>query len=488
MKLDWDGLTEQDFEELCYDILDKDGFVNIKWLGRGGGDRGRDITCSKVEMILRNIARETRYLVQCKKYVARPPTPSDLNSIIAWADAHKPDVLLIMVSNTLSADTQDWLSKIGEHKPYHILTYEEKDFELFLERNRDLNKKYFERKEEKTLPRISTGKMQNRVLMCLVDKSKKTIEDISKEISEPVPKIEPVLRNLLSKRMVVCSEEKTDQRMPLYSLSSDLNAFIDVARELLLTDYKFDFITSPYSEGMIDSELTNYIESRYFLSLSGQFKNALIKILKISPGAVYYSLFSDNRLYETGYQHLESLKMPKEMRQKWADTYVNSFTSTLLEKILADLRHPDSKKALQQNNIEAYKLNVGLKMANIEEPIIDLSSESVVMLMKAKSAIKAGALVSATSPDSFMRVGGILMNLGLLEQAIGQYDLVLGQAKDEEKLKLAWNNKGVCLMRLHRCSDAIPCFDEALKIDPNLKEARKSKQKCLDRKKSSVRN
>lgn len=42
MHLDWDILSDQDFEELCYDLLDKEGFVNIKWMGRGGNDRGRD--------------------------------------------------------------------------------------------------------------------------------------------------------------------------------------------------------------------------------------------------------------------------------------------------------------------------------------------------------------------------------------------------------------------------------------------------------------
>lgn len=316
--------------------------------------------------------------------------------------------------------------------------------------------------------------------MCLVDKSKKSIEDISKEVNEPVPKIEPVLKNLLSKGMVVCSKDKTDRRMTLYSLRSDLTAFIDVAKELLLTDYGFDFLISSYSRDMINKDLANYIESRYFLKLSKQFKDGLIIILKISPRAIYHSLFSDTRYFETGYHHLQGLKMQDEICRKWANTYVNSFASDLLAKILVDLHHPDSKKALQQNNIEGYKLSIGLKMANIKEPIIDLRSDSTIMLLKAKGAIRAGSLVSGTAPDLFIRVGGVLVNLGLLEQAIKEYDLALEQVKDKEKLKVTWNNKGVCLMRLHRYSDAIRCFDEVLKIDPNFKEALENKQRCFD--------
>ena len=127
-------------------------------------------------------------------------------------------------------------------------------------------------------------------------------------------------------------------------------------------------------------------------------------------------------------------------------------------------------------------------MASIEEPIIDLSSESVIMLIKAKGTIKAGSLVSATTPDLFIRVGGVLMNLGLLEEAARQYDLAIEQVKDEEKLKVALNNKGVCLMGLNRISDAVPCFEEALNLDPNLKEAQKNRQKCLGLLKSRARD
>jgi len=480
VKLDWDALNDQDFEELCYDILNMSDFHNLEWFGRGGGDRGRDITCIKTDLILGNIKRETMYLVQCKKYVARPPSPSDLNDTIAWADAHKPHVLLIMVSNTLRPSTRDWLSKIRKDKLYEILVYEEKDFEDFLEKNEDLYKRHFERKEKKPIIEVTTSETRKRVLICLVDKSKKTIEDLSKETNEPVPKVEPVLKNLLSKRIVVSSKGKKDRMMTLYSLAGDMKTFIKIAEELLLTDYRFDFLTSSFSRDMINKDLATYVESRYFLKLSDQFKDGLAIILKTSPGALHHSLFSDNRPYETGYHHLESFKMPDEMRRKWATSYVNSFTSDLLEKMLVDLHHPDCKKTLQQNNIEGYKLGIGLKMASIEKPIIDLSSESVVMLIKAKGAIEAGALVSATDPGLFIRVGGILMNLGLYEGAVKEYDLAIEQVKDKEKRKAAWNNKGVCLMRLNRIPDAIPCFEEALNIDPNLKEAQKNKQKCLD--------
>lgn len=482
MKLDWDMLTNQDFEELCYDILNQERFVNIVWQGRGGGDRARDITCSKSETILGNIVTETHYLVQCKKYLARPPSPSDLNDAIAWADAHSPHVLLLMVSNTMSSDTHDWLEKIAKKKSYQILTYEEKDFEHYLEKNQDLYMRYFERKELKTPLRITPDEMQTTVLMGLVDKSKKSIEDISRETSEPVSKVEPLVDKFLSEG-ILCSDE-TDH--PEFSLRTDLAAFIKVAKDLLSTDQRYDFLVSSYSTDMINIDLADYIESRYFLKLSGPVKTGLMRVLNISPSALSYCLFSDNRLYRTGHDQVHSLKIPDEMRRKMADSFVRSFISSLLEKLVADLRNPESKKTLQQSNIEGVRFELGVRMANSQELVMDMSSESILMLMKAKGKIEAGSLLSATDPALFTRVGTILMNLGLLEPALDEYDLSIEMARDKEQLKVAWNNKGVCLMRLQRWYDAIHCFDEALKIDPSLHETQKNRQECLDRIQSSL--
>jgi len=485
VKLDWDALKDQDFEGLCYDLLDREGFSDIKWIGRGGKDRGRDIICKKVEFIVGNVQRMMTYSVQCKKYIARPPSPSDFMNTIAWADMHKPNFLLIMVSNTLSAKTHDWLSGIAKSKRYIISTFEEKDFERFFQENEDIYGKYFERKEKEAPYKIDYYDIDNRVLMCLVDRSKKNIQEISKEVNIAVPEIEPILKRLLSKKVLICSKEKKEHEKALYSLRGDLTAFVNVAKELLLTDHKFDFLTSRFSIDMINRDFINYIESRHFLNLTAQVKNGLIIFFKLSPSALYYSLFSDARIYETGHHHLQSLKMPKEEREKWANSIANSFISRLMEKVLVDLHHPGSQKTLQQNKIEGYRLNIGLKMASIKDLIIDLSSESVMMFFKAKGEIKAGSLVSTTSPELFVRIGEILTNLRLLEQAIKQYDLTIDQVKDAEHLKVAWNNKGVCLMRLNRWSDAVPCFNEALKIDPNLKEAQKNRKKCLDKLRSS---
>jgi len=142
-KYDWDSISDQDFEELCYDILIKEGFTNLEWVGRSGKDRGRDIKCNKIKHPLTNITSLENYLVQCKKYVARPPTIQEINETLTWADYHKPDVLLFMISHTITSQTRDWLEKISKDKFYEIIRYEEKYFDTFFRNNEDVYNDYF---------------------------------------------------------------------------------------------------------------------------------------------------------------------------------------------------------------------------------------------------------------------------------------------------------------------------------------------------------
>lgn len=57
-KIDWSKVSDKEFEELCYDILEKSGFVNLTWIGRKGKDRGRDIIAYKQRKELRQVHME----------------------------------------------------------------------------------------------------------------------------------------------------------------------------------------------------------------------------------------------------------------------------------------------------------------------------------------------------------------------------------------------------------------------------------------------
>ena len=154
MDIDWSKIKSKKFEELCHIILTLNGFANIRWFGKSGGDRGRDLMAEKVEMPLPGIVKTGKWIVQCKRYVSKPPNKAVLNETITWCEAHKPDYLLFIITNVLTADTKDWLEKRSENVPFNIFCWEELDIKNELTRHPELLE-YTKPSEEKELEKFA---------------------------------------------------------------------------------------------------------------------------------------------------------------------------------------------------------------------------------------------------------------------------------------------------------------------------------------------
>jgi len=132
MKVVWSQLTPNDFEKLCGLLLEKEGFTDIQWYGKSGGDKARDFIAMKEDCPLPSSKRMAKWVVQCKRYVTKPPTKRDIQSFLDDALEHNPDHVLLIVTNTLSGNTKDWIGKIRRMRryPFDIHCWEE----LYLER------------------------------------------------------------------------------------------------------------------------------------------------------------------------------------------------------------------------------------------------------------------------------------------------------------------------------------------------------------------
>jgi Restriction endonuclease len=120
MKINWSQITPTQFEELCSVILEAMKFTDIKWYGKSGGDKGRDITAKREESLLPSTKRMAKWVVQCKRYVTKPPTKRDVQSFLDDAEEHSPDHVLLIVTNTLSADTKDWIETVKRNHKYRF--------------------------------------------------------------------------------------------------------------------------------------------------------------------------------------------------------------------------------------------------------------------------------------------------------------------------------------------------------------------------------
>lgn len=139
--IDFSRITDWQFEYICFELIQRNGYENVVWRKKGP-DSGRDI---EAELRISNPLMDTFYekwFFECKHYKRGVP-PEVLNSKIAWADAEKPDHLVIMLSSHMTNPARTWLKGIRIGKPYKIHIVEGDKIKKVLEKTPILLFMYF---------------------------------------------------------------------------------------------------------------------------------------------------------------------------------------------------------------------------------------------------------------------------------------------------------------------------------------------------------
>lgn len=148
--LDFTDFTPTEFEEFCFELLrGLPGVHNVDW--RKGtpkpaspSDRGRDITAEVDHIEIDGARNVERWFVDCKHYTSGVPAEA-LQGLLAWAQAERPDVALIIVSGFLSNAAKDFLSDFERNNrpPFRIKYWEQPTIETLAGENRELLQRFF---------------------------------------------------------------------------------------------------------------------------------------------------------------------------------------------------------------------------------------------------------------------------------------------------------------------------------------------------------
>lgn len=142
-------LNSTQFEEFCFELLERLGFRNVNWRKGTGhasspSDQGRDIECERVvEDVVDGELIVEKWFVECKHYKSGVP-PEKIQGVLSWANSKRPDRVLIIASNFLSNQCKNFLDEyVRENKPpFKIKTWEKKDLERLTQGQSLLLKKY----------------------------------------------------------------------------------------------------------------------------------------------------------------------------------------------------------------------------------------------------------------------------------------------------------------------------------------------------------
>jgi len=145
IRLPWENLTPEEFEQLCYHLLIAMEFTDVEWF-RGPGDRGRDILATGTGTDLSAFGSRQRCVIECKRFAAgHTVSIEDLTRTVAWMDAREEyQRLIIMTTSHLRTDTRDWVFSLNRRRTHYKIAYIE-SHELFqhLIRHQDILCRFF---------------------------------------------------------------------------------------------------------------------------------------------------------------------------------------------------------------------------------------------------------------------------------------------------------------------------------------------------------
>ncbi|WP_339294325.1 restriction endonuclease [Paenibacillus sp. FSL W7-1279] len=118
--INWKKINARYFEKFIYHMLGFEGFRNIDWYGRGGGDQGRDVTCTTYEELPFGLGYERKWVFQCKKW-SRMPSQGDIYNECAKAKIHNPDFWVMAIPVDASANMIDYFKNLGESFGFKVV-------------------------------------------------------------------------------------------------------------------------------------------------------------------------------------------------------------------------------------------------------------------------------------------------------------------------------------------------------------------------------
>jgi hypothetical protein len=148
-RLDFENLDETEFEEFCFELLTElDGFRNVDW--RKGtpkksspADRGRDLVAEVERSDVDGTRHVETWFIDCKHYAKAVP-PEALQGLLAWANAERPHVALVIASGYLSNPAKDYIKSYTENNrpPFRIKYWERPVLDRLTRGNRELLERF----------------------------------------------------------------------------------------------------------------------------------------------------------------------------------------------------------------------------------------------------------------------------------------------------------------------------------------------------------
>lgn len=141
----WDQITDDQFEELCYDILLQSELFNpdtIRKMGKSKSrDGGRDITIEESRFF--RLEPPKKFIVQCKLVKTGISLSGSKINMSDTIDQYEAGGYIVMTNGVIDPTLFDKLDAIAKKKKIKTGTWSKYEIERFLARRPDIKNRYF---------------------------------------------------------------------------------------------------------------------------------------------------------------------------------------------------------------------------------------------------------------------------------------------------------------------------------------------------------
>ena len=303
------------------------------------------------------------------------------------------------------------------------------------------------------------------VLACVIKQGQLSTDEICSQLKQSMTTIKATIQRLQSLGLVI--EEANGVLKPINSLEG----FLAIVRHLNTDEHYKILLSSRYFQNMLSSSLKAHILSRFHLKLDARTVECLQDIALLSSRATSTLLFGDTSLYDNLF---ESIRDKDDKAQEFANgLMLNRIILSVLLEYGADYTNGRILTELRLKRLAGQVLSMDLRVAYEEAKAFQIGASMPMIGAISGGKLKKGE-ISYGSPEFGIRQGTIYMHLDLDEQAEMLFNQALSQEIPDGARAMALNNKGLIYLKHNRFSDAIPLFEQAIEIAPNLNEPKKN--------------
>jgi tetratricopeptide (TPR) repeat protein len=318
--------------------------------------------------------------------------------------------------------------------------------------------------------------VRDKLFLTLLDMIPRNLEALAKETREPLADVREVIQDLVRENVVVAEAGGQPRwKNDRYSFRVDLALFLSLARQYLEGPQKFRFLGSQFAASLLASDVPGYLESRWRFRNSDRERVGFYRFLSVSPSALNHALFTPTDRYLAP----ETESRPGYLdRERTRVVHMNRLVGDLLARMATDMEHPQFQELLFMKGIRGHLFRACAKAASTQELAYTLQADTLLAQSRPSGSGRTAQTVRADLEHG-IDLGTALLHMEEYEQAVAQFDRGIKEIRDPSRLLIAWNYRGICLLRLKRLTEATNSFNEALRYNANSKVAWYHKALCL---------